>query len=163
MNRDTVYIGLGSNLGERKLNLEHGLEALLEHTQIKLLRNSSIYETLPEGYLEQPLFYNMVTSVETTLEPLELLDYCLHVESLLKRKRLIPMGPRVLDLDILYIEEKSLHHERLHVPHPRMHERAFVMVPLLEIAPHLEDAFENPTWERNVSHVRLVEDVLACS
>ncbi|MEH7180028.1 2-amino-4-hydroxy-6-hydroxymethyldihydropteridine diphosphokinase [Neobacillus vireti] len=134
---NTAFIGLGSNIGNRYDYLSKAVKQLANHPKINLVNYSSIYETDPVGYEEQDLFLNMVLEVETSLNAHELLDYCLKVELELGRKREIVWGPRTIDLDILLYNQENIETEKLIVPHPRMLERDFVMIPLSEIKPDL--------------------------
>lgn len=127
-----AYIGLGSNLGDREQLLLEAIRRLDEHPQIRVAACSGLYETDPVGYLDQPPFLNMVVRVATTLSPHELLSDMLEIERSLGRKREIRWGPRTLDLDLLLYGNESIASEELTVPHPRMAERAFVIIPLLE-------------------------------
>jgi 2-amino-4-hydroxy-6-hydroxymethyldihydropteridine diphosphokinase len=126
-----IFIGLGSNLGDRRLNLQRAAELL----QIEILKNSSLYETEPVGYLQQPWFLNSVIWVQTELSPVDLLRRCQEVEKKLGRKRDIPKGPRTLDLDVLFFNQVILNIPDLILPHPAIPERRFVLEPLNEIAP----------------------------
>lgn len=130
---NTAFIALGSNMGNRYDNILYAIKKLTRHSNIKLVNYSSIYETDPVGYEDQDLFLNMVIEVATDLNAHELLDRCLGTELELGRKREIKWGPRTIDLDILIFNQENIETEKLIVPHPRMHERAFVMIPLLEI------------------------------
>lgn len=132
-----AYLGLGSNLGNTKENIDKALELLTAKETVKLLKTSSYYETAPVGYQQQDWFLNIVAEIETELSPYELLALCNEVEQQLKRERLIRWGPRTLDIDILLYEGFESKVDKLIVPHPRMQERAFVIIPLQEIAPHL--------------------------
>jgi 2-amino-4-hydroxy-6-hydroxymethyldihydropteridine diphosphokinase len=131
---ELVYIGLGSNIEDREYHLTEAIRLLQEHPDIHIRRCSSIYETDPVGYIEQAAFLNMVIKVETGLAPAELFSYMLAVEQQLGRVRDIRFGPRTIDLDLLLFGQQQLTQPELLVPHPRMAERAFVLVPLLEIA-----------------------------
>lgn len=131
-----VYIALGTNIEPRFNHLQEALQRLQEHKKISILKQSSIYETAPVGYTNQADFLNMVIQAETDCTPIELLDYCQQIEKELGRKRTIRFGPRTIDLDILLYNQENIKMERLTIPHPRMHERAFVLVPLNEIAPN---------------------------
>jgi 2-amino-4-hydroxy-6-hydroxymethyldihydropteridine diphosphokinase len=133
-----AYLSLGSNLGNRKQNIEKTLLLLNQNQKITVLKTSSCYETQPEGYPDQGLFINLVVEVDTTLTPQRLLDYCNHLENLLGRKREIKWGPRTIDIDILLYENVTSQHKKLTLPHQRMTQRAFVMIPLDEIAPDIE-------------------------
>lgn len=132
-----VYLGIGGNVGNVKENINEALELLQEGNSLKLQKMSSYYETAPVGYEQQEWFLNIVAEIETQLTPYELLSLCNKVEHELKRERLIRWGPRTIDIDILLFEGFESNEERLTVPHPRMRERAFVIIPLLEIAPDL--------------------------
>lgn len=132
------YLSLGSNMGDRFDMLRQAVSQLADHPAITVIRISSLYETDPVGFTDQEPFLNMVVQLETELEALALLDFCQEVEQNLNRKRLVRWGPRTIDLDILLYNQEELETERLIIPHPRMHERAFVLVPLLEINPNLK-------------------------
>lgn len=131
---NTVYIALGTNVEPRKTYLEEALVKIEENHSIQVCEQSSIYETDPVGYVDQPDFLNMVIQVKTSLSGLSLLDYLQEIEKTLGRKREIRFGPRTIDLDILLYNQENSELERLLLPHPRMKERAFVLVPLQEIA-----------------------------
>jgi 2-amino-4-hydroxy-6-hydroxymethyldihydropteridine diphosphokinase len=130
---NTAYLALGSNMGDRFGYLGRAVELLHRHEKIEVVNTSSIYETDPVGYTDQDAFLNMVVKVQTGLSPLDLLDAVNRIEAELGRKREIRWGPRTLDLDILLYNQENINSEKLTVPHPRMQERAFVMIPLLEI------------------------------
>lgn len=132
-----AYIALGSNLKQPMLQIKQAIIALADLPQTKLLQHSSLYLTSPVGYDNQPDFINAVASLETTLEPSQLLESILDIESSFGRERPFPNAPRVLDLDLLLYDELVMHTPSLTVPHPRMHLRGFVMLPLAEIAPDL--------------------------
>lgn len=135
---NTAYLSLGSNLGDRSNLLKTALETLVSAYPIELVNVSSIYETDPVGYTDQDLFLNMVAQIHTELSPIELLDACSETEIKLGRKREIHWGPRTIDLDILLFNEENMITERLVIPHPRMFERSFVIIPLLEISPKIK-------------------------
>ncbi len=130
-----VYLGLGSNLGSRFANLRAAVVALLP--AVRVLVESSIYETPPWGMTDQPAFLNMVLRGETSLSPEELLQTLKQLESRLGRVPSIRYGPRLIDIDILFYDDLVLVSPELTIPHPRLHERAFVLVPLAEIAADL--------------------------
>lgn len=134
---NVVYLSLGSNIGDRYQNLQDSLELLEEHRAIQIRQSSSVYETLPVGYTDQPLFLNMVTEIGTLLTPEELLQVLQEIELKCGRIRDIRWGPRTIDLDILLYNSINMQKEHLIIPHPRMKERAFVLEPLAEIAPEL--------------------------
>jgi 2-amino-4-hydroxy-6-hydroxymethyldihydropteridine diphosphokinase len=128
-----AYIGLGSNLGNRQQYIFEAVELLHRHPAVTVVRCSSLYETAPVEMVDQPHFLNMVAAVHTELMPLALLDLLLHTEHTLGRVRDIRFGPRTIDMDLLLFGNISLKDERLELPHPRMLERAFVLIPLVEI------------------------------
>lgn len=136
MNR--AYVALGTNIEPREQYLQDALELLTKDKRINILKKSSIYQTVPVGYTDQPDFLNMVIEIDTSLIAIDLLDVCQEIEQNLGRKRTIRFGPRTIDLDILVYNQENRQSERLIIPHPRMHERAFVLVPLREIAPKLD-------------------------
>lgn len=130
-----VYLGLGSNLGDRVGSVQYALRLLQDHPQIKVLSTSSFYETEPVGYADQDWFVNAVVAAETDLTPGALLSWCQNIEHQLKRVR-DPNnrdGPRTIDLDILFYDSLVMNTESLTIPHPRVHQRAYTLVPLLEI------------------------------
>ena len=129
------FISIGSNIGDRFQHLKDSIQALHSHDRISVMSVSSIYETAPVGYTDQANFLNVVISVATELDAHELLEACQGIEHELGRVRDIRWGPRTVDLDILLYNNDNIETESLIVPHPRMHERAFVLIPLLEIAP----------------------------
>jgi 2-amino-4-hydroxy-6-hydroxymethyldihydropteridine diphosphokinase len=129
-----AYVGLGSNLGERAAYLLLGLSALSRLPKTHLLRLSPVYETDPVGP-PQPPYLNMVAELETELSPKGLLAEMLRIEKALGRERRERWGPRTLDLDLLLYGDLVLEEAGLSVPHPRLHERAFVLVPLLDLLP----------------------------
>lgn len=130
-----AYIGLGSNLQAPERQLLAAFDALAASPGIRLTRRSSLYRTAPLGYADQPDFYNAVAEVLTTLSPEGLLDALLAIEQRHGRVREFTNAPRTLDLDVLIYGEIQSSTSRLTLPHPRAHQRAFVLMPLLEIAP----------------------------
>jgi len=131
----TVYLGLGSNLGDRETNLKKALELLGQRMRVGKV--SSVYETEPVGVFGQPLFLNLACQVFTRLAPEELLALCKGIESRLGRAPDTHNLPRPIDIDILFYSSQVIETEELTIPHPRLIERAFVLVPLAEIAPDL--------------------------
>lgn len=131
----TVYLGLGSNMGSRKGNLDRGLELLSQRVQLGQV--SSIYDTAPVGNTQQPRFLNLVCQVNTRLAPMGLLTLAKGIESKLGRTLRERNAPRLLDIDILFYGEQIIKTPKLVIPHPRLEERDFVLVPLAEIAPEL--------------------------
>jgi 2-amino-4-hydroxy-6-hydroxymethyldihydropteridine diphosphokinase len=133
----TAYIGLGANIGDPKAQLQQALK-LLHHSQgVSVRRVSSLYETSPVGYDDQPNFLNVVAEIDTTLPPLELLHTAQKIEQRLHRVRKQRFGPRTIDVDILLYGERIIATPELTVPHPRLLERAFVLIPLYELTGEL--------------------------
>jgi 2-amino-4-hydroxy-6-hydroxymethyldihydropteridine diphosphokinase len=131
----TVFVALGSNLGDPPAQIRRALGTVAALPETRLVARSSLYRNPPSGYLDQPEFINAVAQIETRLEPRELLEQLLAIERAHGRVRNVPNGPRTLDLDILLYGERTVREPGLTIPHPRMLERAFVLVPLAEIAP----------------------------
>jgi 2-amino-4-hydroxy-6-hydroxymethyldihydropteridine diphosphokinase len=145
-----VYLGLGSNLGDRAENL--GLaRQMLEEQHIKILRASHLYQTEPVDYTAQPRFLNQVLEVQTLHPPHTLMDICLAIENRLGRKRTLEKGPRPIDLDILFFGSSVLFSPSLTIPHPRLHLRRFVLTSLGELAPH----FRHPTLNQTIADLLL--------
>ncbi len=130
-----VFLGMGTNLGDRECNLQDAITALSQRMEI--LKESSVYQTAPWGYLDQPAFLNQVIEAQTDLSPLNLLVFLKDTEKQLGRQANFRYGPRLIDLDILFYGNRIIQTPRLQVPHPRLTQRAFVLVPLAEIAPEL--------------------------
>ena len=129
-----VYISFGSNIGDREYQINEALRKLEQIQDTKLLAVSSLYETVPVVGVEQDDFLNGAAVVETSLTPISFLNEIQRIELELGRERKIHWGPRTIDLDVLLIDEIVIEHDRLKVPHPFMHERSFVLIPLAEIA-----------------------------
>ena len=130
-----AYIGLGSNMGDKIANLNKAIEELGKVPGNKVLAVSSFYKTEPVGGVEQDWFVNAAAEIETSLTPRELLNKLLYIEKNLGRVRDARWGPRVIDLDILLYDDLVMDEEGLSIPHPYLHKRGFVLVPLAEIAP----------------------------
>ena len=130
-----IYLGLGSNLGDRHGNIKRAIELLSSRIHVEQI--SSIYETEPVGFHDQPPFLNAVCQGYTSLEPREILIMAQEVEMTLGRTATFRNGPRIIDIDILIYGSQIIDTPQLTVPHPRLAERAFVLVPLAELAPHL--------------------------
>jgi 2-amino-4-hydroxy-6-hydroxymethyldihydropteridine diphosphokinase len=133
--KHVAFIGLGSNLADPVAQVSHALGALGHLPQTRVTRHSSLYRSAPVGYLAQPDFINAVAVLETELAPRALLDALLALEQDNGRTREFSNAPRTLDLDVLLYDDLQHHEHGLTVPHPQMHLRAFVLQPLLEIAP----------------------------
>lgn len=131
--KNHAYIALGSNIGDREQYLKDAIKKIHNYPNIKVVNISSIYETDPVGYTDQDEFLNMVISINTDLTAFQLLSVLQETEKQLNRKRDIRWGPRTLDLDILLFNYENIEAEQLIVPHPRMLERAFVLIPLCEL------------------------------
>ncbi len=128
-------IGIGTNLGDKRGNIENAVNALSLVPKTEVLRRSAIYETEPVGYAEQDSFYNICVEIESGFEANEMLGICLGIEAGFGRIREFKNGPRIIDLDIILAEGEETHTENLTVPHPRFRERRFVLIPLLELFP----------------------------
>lgn len=146
--RKTVYLSLGSNIGDREQNLRSAIERLAQLGDIKSI--SSFYETEPVEYTAQPWFLNAAVELETELMPKQLLARLLGIEQAMGRKRTIAKGPRVIDLDILFFGKSIVDTPGLTIPHPALHERRFVLEPLAEIAPDVR----HPVFKRTVREMR---------
>lgn len=130
---ETVYLGLGSNLGDRLRSLQRAVDLLGAESGIELTRCSRVWETDAIGGPPQPDFLNVVVRAEVDVDPLDLLAACQRVETALGRVREVRWGPRTVDIDVLLIDRRAIDEPDLVVPHPRLHQRAFVLMPLLEI------------------------------
>jgi len=131
--KNEAYISLGTNIGDREAYLKNAIQELEQHSDIHVEQISSIYETDPVGYLDQDPFLNLVLKISTNLTPLQLLEVTQGIEQFLGRKRKLRWGPRTIDLDILLYNQENIEVEHLRIPHPRMFERSFVLIPLKEI------------------------------
>jgi 2-amino-4-hydroxy-6-hydroxymethyldihydropteridine diphosphokinase len=148
MKAKQVYISLGSNLGDRLQFLKSATEQI--GLQLgKVVKSSKVYEAAAWGHTKQPDFYNQVIEIETELSPAQLLNGCLEIEKSLGRARSILWGERTIDLDILLYDGRSVQLENLNIPHPYLHLRNFVLVPLCEIAPDLI----HPTLELTIKQL----------
>lgn len=144
MKEHTVYLALGTNLGDRLTNLKQAISALTP--QMEVQTKSQVYETPPWGYEDQPKFLNQVIKVQTYLEPEPLLKHLKRLEVALGRKASFQNGPRLIDIDLLFYDDLILNKPSLVIPHPRLHERGFVLLPLMDIAPDLM----HPLYKKSV-------------
>jgi 2-amino-4-hydroxy-6-hydroxymethyldihydropteridine diphosphokinase len=151
--RHIAYIGVGSNLGDKIHQCEQGLREILGVDRHRLLARSSFYKTQPLGVLDQDWFVNAAIKIETDLEPHELLQSLNEIESKLGRRETFRWGPRAIDLDILFFDDETIQSGPLIIPHPRLQERQFVLIPLVEIDPHLI----HPVLQKTV--LQLLEDL----
>ena len=140
-----VFIALGSNLGDRAANLQAAIEAL--EPEVHTLKCSPVYETPPWGYSDQPQFLNQVVEAKTELSPIALLEHMKKIEVQLGRQETFRFGPRLIDLDIIYYDDEVIDSPPLIIPHPRMAERGFVLMPLADLAPD----FRHPILGDSVS------------
>jgi 2-amino-4-hydroxy-6-hydroxymethyldihydropteridine diphosphokinase len=154
---EIVYIGLGTNLGNKSENLSVSIGELEKVSKVKLTAVSSVYESPPWGNKKQDDFLNQVVAVKTTLRPLELLNKIKNIEIKMGRQSGEKWGPRVIDLDMLLYGEEVICSERLTIPHQHMKERLFVLVPLLEIAPNLLFPDDGASIEEVLNRVSLRE------
>lgn len=146
--KKTIYLSLGSNVGDRAAHIARAIDAL-DAAGVRVLRQSSLYSTEPVDLRTQSWFLNCVLEAETGLMPRQLLRVLQEIERALGRKRLVRSGPRVMDIDLLLYGSSVVHTAELEVPHPRMAERRFVLVPLLELAP----ALRHPTLRRTIAEL----------
>jgi len=148
-----AYVAVGANIGDKRGTIEKALSLIQQSSHSVLLKQSTLIETEPVGYLDQDNFLNGVVLVKTLLSPLKFLQFLLSLEIELKRERTIKWGPRTIDLDVIYYDNCIMSHEEMILPHPRMHERAFVLEPLNEIAPY----FLHPIAQKRT--FQLLEDL----
>ena len=156
-----VYLSIGSNMGDRLANLQQITSRLSLHEKIDLIQTSSFYETEPWGKKNQPWFLNAVLQLKTSLSPYELLDVCMDIETALGRNREAEerWGERAADVDILFYDKEIISDEKLKIPHIYLHERAFVLVPLLEIAPNFVHPVFQKTTEQLYDDLKSPEEV----
>lgn len=148
--RHIAYISIGSNVGDRAENCSGAMAAIGAADGIEVISRSKLFWTEPVDYLDQPWFVNAMVKISTTLEPLELLNVLKQIERESGRaEQKIRFGPRVLDLDILFYEDRVINSDRLVVPHPRMHQRGFVLRPFCDIDPTVE----HPVYKKNVQQL----------
>ncbi len=143
----TAFIGIGTNIGDRRKQIEEAMRLLDTPPKIKIVKSSALYVTEPMGYVGQDWFLNCVVEINTTLLPHELLYHCQAIEDRMGRTRTMMWGPRSIDLDILLYNDETIADDELVIPHPNMHKRRFVLVPLVEIAPDII----HPTLNKTVT------------
>src|SRR5258708_7476540 len=146
MGEKTAYLSLGSNMGDREKNLRMAIDEL-PHAGVAIAKVSSFYETEPVDFLDQPWFLNCVVEAETHFDPFMLLRALREIETKMGSKKLVAKGPRLIDMDILLYGSETIDTPDLQVPHPRMHLRRFVLVPLAGIAP----SRRHPSWAKTIS------------
>ncbi len=149
MDHETAYVGIGSNVGDRTGNCRRAVEEIHRFADTMVVRHSSFYETEPMEFPDQESFINGIVAIHTGLPPLDLFTACQKVERLLGRKRTARYGPRIIDLDILLYGQRVMETAELILPHPKLHLRRFVLVPMAEIAP---DAV-HPTLHQTVDEL----------
>ena len=156
-----VFLSIGSNLGDRVANIQQAVSMLSLDNRIKILKTSSFYETQPWGNKNQPWFINAAMAIETVLDPEELLSIFQNIEAKLGRKRELfkKWSERTLDIDILMYDEQIINSKNLIIPHPYMHERAFVLVPMLEVKADLVHPIFNKTISELYDELQNPEDV----
>ena len=138
MQTHTVLISAGSNIGDKSGNCKKGISALIRTESAVLLKESKLYKTEPVDYTDQDWFVNCAVKISTPLEPLELLTEIKRIESEAGRKKdAVRFGPRVLDLDIIFFDDRVIESDNLIIPHPRMHQRRFVLMPICDIDPNI--------------------------
>ena len=144
-----VYIGIGSNIGDRYKNCTVAIDTICASESIRLLEQSSFYLTEPWGVKEQDDFINLVIKIDTSLSPQQLFCFLQEAERKLGKKETVKWGPRTIDLDILFYNGQTLEAPQLTIPHPLLHQRGFVLIPLQEIDPHLT----HPVFSRTISQL----------
>jgi 2-amino-4-hydroxy-6-hydroxymethyldihydropteridine diphosphokinase len=144
-----IYLALGSNLGDRLMNLVHCLKEFKLNCTIEIIKVSSVYESEPYGFSNQPWFLNLAVEIETNLEPLNLLKLTRQIENRLGREKTYRWGPRIIDIDILSYKNIIVTHPLLNIPHRQLHLRQFVLQPLKEIATH----FVHPELKKNIDQL----------
>lgn len=153
MDEHVVYLALGSNIGNRAQNLKEAIAALPPQMEVKA--KSAVYETPPWGFEDQEKFLNQAVRVETYLKPEQLIKHLKRLEVALGRKESFQNGPRLIDIDILFYDDLVLYSPALTIPHPHLHERGFVLVPLMDIA----SDFVHPVKKKSIRELALFADV----
>ncbi len=145
-NTERVFLGLGSNEGDRHQFLEDAIRLLGTHDEVSVVQQSTVLETAPVSHIKQGDYLNQVIEIKTALEPESLLDVCLSTEAALGRVRQERWGPRTIDIDILFYGQRIIEIEGLRVPHPEVHKRSFMLIPLAEIAPE----YQHPVFQSTI-------------
>src|SRR5215210_9003149 len=153
MKEHTVYLALGTNLGDRAANLKQAITSLTPQLEVKA--KSQVYETPPWGFEDQPKFLNQVIKAKTYLGPEPLLKHLKRLEAALGRKESLTNGTRLIDIDILFYDDLVLENPSLVIPHPRLHERGFVLLPLMDVAPDLV----HPVHKKTVREMAALSNV----
>ncbi len=153
MEEHVVYLALGSNIGNRAQNLKEAIAALSPQMEVKA--RSAVYETPPWGFEDQEKFLNQAVRVETYLKPEQLIKHLKRLEVALGRTETFQNGPRLIDIDILFYDDLVLYSPALTIPHPHLHERGFVLVPLMDIA----SDFVHPVKKKSIRELALFADV----
>ncbi|MDR1595805.1 MAG: 2-amino-4-hydroxy-6-hydroxymethyldihydropteridine diphosphokinase [Puniceicoccales bacterium] len=157
--KNNAYLSIGSNLGDRLRFIESAIE-MLKMENMRVEKFSSVYETEPQNVREQPKFLNCVLGIETDIDAHQLLEVCKKIEKIIGKNKTIAFGPRNIDIDILTFNDENILSPTLVIPHPRMHERNFVLTPLKEIAPdfkvngQLIDALLERCSDQSVVHFK---------
>lgn len=158
-----VYLGIGTNIGDRIQNIKDALDAIAHLPSTTVTKISSVYETEPWGYTEQDNFYNICIEIETGLSPNGILGACLGIEAALGRVRTFRYAPRVIDIDVLLYNDLKLDSQELTVPHPRIGERAFVLVPLKDVLPEMKTGnadYNNALKNSDISRIIKTNHIL---
>lgn len=159
--KDQVFVGMGSNLGDRTATLRAACERMLQ-LGIKILDVSSLYESKAVGYTSPNPFLNAVVSIETTMQPLELLLSLKQIEKEAGRLKSVGYADRPLDLDVLFYGSLVLRTDALELPHPRAHERGFVLIPATELAPEFHHPVMNMRLKELLSHLNFEQEGICC-
>ncbi|MFH0862336.1 MAG: 2-amino-4-hydroxy-6-hydroxymethyldihydropteridine diphosphokinase [Candidatus Altiarchaeota archaeon] len=155
-----IYLGLGSNLGDKEANIRKAIELIGQ--KCKVLRVSRLYKTEPVGYKEQDWFLNCVVEAESCCEPLLLFAALQAIEKRLKREKTVVNGPRTIDIDVLFWGDSVLNVGGFTIPHPKLHERGFVLQPLMELAPNLVHPVQKKTVKQLIEALKGAEKVELC-
>jgi 2-amino-4-hydroxy-6-hydroxymethyldihydropteridine diphosphokinase len=150
MTNGVAYVGIGTNVGDRAANLRAAIAGIAKHVSVR--KQSSVYETEPVGYTDQRSFWNMVVEVTTSLTPRELLAKLIGIEEAMGRQRTFRNAPRIIDLDLLLFGDVVMDEPGLELPHPRMTERAFVLLPLVEVNPDLTHPLSGKRFADVLAH-----------